>query len=46
VGGELERHGTLTSGADRCDFCFRVAAQLRHLPADVLKNHNGSTETT
>jgi len=45
-GGQLERHGTLASGADRCDFRFRVAAPLRHLPADVLTNHNGSIQTT
>jgi hypothetical protein len=43
-GGELERHGTLASGADRCNFRFHVAAQLRHLPADVPENHNGSIE--
>jgi hypothetical protein len=44
-GGELEP-GPLASGADRCDFRFRLAARLRHLPVDVLKNHNDSIEAT
>jgi hypothetical protein len=45
-GGELERHGTLAGGAGRCDFRFRAAAQRHDSRADVVKNHNGSIETT
>ncbi|MHB1568973.1 MAG: L-2-amino-thiazoline-4-carboxylic acid hydrolase [Solirubrobacteraceae bacterium] len=34
-GGELERHGTLAGGADRCDFRFRVSERTGNPPLKV-----------
>ena len=42
-GGELERHGTLAGGANRCDFRFRAATQLPYQTAHLLENHTEET---